>query len=150
MNRSESERITVTLLRAFPRDTLSNEQVQTFAGEVSLLTDPSVAQDAAVEILRNADRFPTIKEFRETYKAVNERRLAAIPRLEAARHPIPQWVHVWKWARDQGDRRYLPQQAPALSRSERTMSPDEYQMLEAEWAAAGSPATFDVKGILDV
>lgn len=54
---------------------------------------------------------------------------------------IPEWVHVWKWARRNGAVRPFPQQVPALTPSEQqdALSWDEYDHLLELWKKAGEP-----------
>ncbi len=71
--------------------------------------------------------------------------------LFETRHPQPvdappDWVHVWSWARKMRsprDVRPFPQQAPALEPAdlEHMMAVEDYERIEHEWMAAGSPRT---------
>ena len=82
--------------------------------------------------------FPTIKDFRDTYLAAARHKRLSTPALPESRTTIPEWVHVWKFARNNGDTRDFP---PQYGHVEETniMSQTEYETLKAEWVAAGSP-----------
>lgn len=52
---------------------------------------------------------------------------------------VPEWVKVWRWARNHGDTRQFPQQA-VYGRDE-SMSVSAYEATLAAWRAAGAPSS---------
>ncbi len=151
MKLAEAQFVVATLSGAFPQQRLTPENVKVYVDEIALLSDPVVASEAARQIVREGDRFPTIKDFRFVYRAVNERHASERRALEAPEEEVssrvPEWVHVWAWCRGTTDpprepveERTFPQVGEHYADPKRArMSADEYEALETEWRAAGAP-----------
>lgn len=60
---------------------------------------------------------------------------------------VPEWVKVWRWARNQGDTRQFPQQA-VYGRDE-SMSVSAYEEVLAAWRAAGAPEARVLEPVLE-
>lgn len=94
MKRSEAAHVMKILVAGFPRETLEPETVALWIRELDALDSPTAATEAALITVRSADRFPSIKEFRWTYRAT-ARKLAP-PALEAGeREPMPLDARTW-------------------------------------------------------
>lgn len=140
------------LTAGFPRDALEPESAQLWIAEVALLTSPEVAIEAARLVVRSGDRFPTVKEFRQVYHAVNARHAEAIQKLPvpALSTQVPEWVYVWWWARlTTGHEawRPFPQQEGAELDPD-VLSVSEYEELREGWVAAGSPAILSARDLV--
>lgn len=148
MKPSEALEIVAFLNAGFPREALEGPSIQVYADEIAHLPDPRVGSEAALVTVRQGERFPTVAEFRGTYRSLADAKRADIPALpEPPRSTIvPEWAHVWWWMRRaKGDDRMLPQQdehgfAPSVSLA-------EYESLLAEWREAGSPTINDLSGL---
>ncbi len=146
MERDHALRIVAYLNAAFPHDALDKGATAVMADELSLLIDGNVAMEAARISVRGGDRMPTIREFRQTYKAVAERQAHALADErgleQGSTTKIPEWVHVWWWARNgrvPPEDRPFPQQRPAVGDAPDMLANSDYQALKVEWQAAGSP-----------
>lgn len=73
MKQSEAVRLVMYLNAAFPRDAIEAESVELYATEIALLHDSEIGERAARDCARTLDRFPSIHEFRQAYKALNRR-----------------------------------------------------------------------------
>lgn len=175
MRPSDAAAITQHMLNFFPDSALSEEQAAAFVSEIALLSNAEVGMAAALMIIRSAERFPSIAQFRTSYHAINNRlrdREALLAANQGARSPIEDWVHVWYWAMQQPDdparfgfriRFDLP--GPTVARRIRSfpqtlvppatpadianaLSADEYEHLENLWREAGSPHMRDTNELL--
>lgn len=150
MKPSEALEIVAFLNAGFPREALEGPSIQVYADEIAHFPDPRIGSEAALLTVRQGERFPTVAEFRGTYKSLADAKRADIPALpEPPRHTVvPEWVHVWWWARRQlGDERVFPQQdehgfAPG------SMSLQAYDELAAEWRQAGAPMVGDLGEVM--
>lgn len=128
---------------AFPNEALNEAATAVFVNDVALLADARIGGIAARQIARASNKFPTIHEFRQVYRAVNEREQAEAQRkikgLPEPRHQIPEWVLVWDYARATGETRWLPQQIDHADKSRQVMSQTDYDVLRLAWIAAGKP-----------
>lgn len=143
MTREQASKVVGYLNAGFHREALEPASALVWMNDVSLLAEFEVAQAAAAKIVRSADKFPTIHEFRVAYRAVLETQ-APLPSLEPPPRETkrPEWVDVWGWARSVGDERWLPQQEDQRDLSRPRMSLDEYAELREAWLVAGAPMFF--------
>ena len=73
---------------AFPRDALEPESAAIWVAEIEELGHAPSALEAARTIGRNGDRFPTLREFRQAYRAAFDRFMAGRA-VEAADDSVP-------------------------------------------------------------
>lgn len=154
MTVEEAGKVVAILNAGFPREALEPETFVLWASEVAILEEPELAIAAARLIVRNADHFPHLKEFRTVYRGVVERRdaderqrIRALP--EGPRPEIPEFVHVWWWATNlRADRvtRRFPQTQVEIDEDD-YLTPAEYEELRVEWEAAGAPRLRSVDGL---
>lgn len=150
MNPQDAGRVVTLLVSKFHRDALEPESQISFAKDVALLAEYEVAVVAADELGRTQDRFPTIREFRDHYHSVLRRRAGeraethGLPEVKYGE--IPEWVHVWWWARHDREpieTRSFPQQLDPDSglpvTGEEYMTTTDYGGLLVEWRDAGAP-----------
>lgn len=76
MNNSDAANIVAYLNAGFPRDALEAESTAIWITEVADLAHPQAGLDAARSIVRGGDRFPTIREYRQAYRAAFDRLIA--------------------------------------------------------------------------
>lgn len=63
---------------------------------------------------------------------------------DGPREPIPEWVKVWRFARDHGVTSTFPQQAGCdVPDDEPVLSMDEYEKMAEAWRRAGAPSNGD-------
>ncbi len=94
MKRSEAAHVMKILVAGFPREAIEPETAALWIREFDSLESPVAAAEAAVTIVRSGDRFPTIREFRQAYRATA--RLLAPPALEEGpREPMPVDARTW-------------------------------------------------------
>ena len=152
MTREQAQDI-VALLRAATRGKVDESKATYFAAALEAL-DYAPALAAANMGTVTWTMFPSWAEFKDLYRAqirlsesetANEFRRrtneAEFKRGVAA----PEWVWVWSWARgwspngrDPVETRPFPQQSQYIDTTE-VMTEDEYELLLAEWTAAGAP-----------
>lgn len=150
MTSQQAAAVVAVLNAGFPRESMEPASIALYVSEIALLVDGQAGIEAARLTVRQAERFPTIKEFRQTYRSVAEARRAEVPALpeEPRFTVVPEWVSVWFWARRvKGEKRMFPQQdehgmVPSVSLA-------DYERLRDEWAAAGSPSVKSVRQIID-
>jgi hypothetical protein len=163
---TEAIKLVARLKAAFPRMTLDEPEMEVFVGELALLAEPLVLNQAIDRIIRTSERFPTIAEVRIQYRAYNEaaRRPPALP--EPPRGSIPEWVHVWRWqttrtlterqAARKGSRQPVAERPPVPMRDFPQVEhpgPDaytieEYEQIKADWVEVGSPTVSSTAEIL--
>ncbi len=146
MTGKQASEAVAVLAAAFPAMSLEPPSVALFTSEIALLHDGDLAMEASRTIARSGDRFPTIKEFRQTYHACVARRRAgqsSLPEHGLSRE-VPEWVSVWWWLRKaRHDYRVLPQQ-DGWSLSDDRVTRDEYDGLRGEWVEDGAPKVKNV------
>lgn len=73
MKREDAGDVLAYLNAGFPRDALEPESAMVWIREIEELPSYTAALNAAKTIVRNGDRLPTIKEFREAYRIERDR-----------------------------------------------------------------------------
>ncbi len=140
MTGEQASQVVAVLCAGFPNQALEEETLAFWISEIALLRDGGVALDAARKTAREQDRFPSLKDFRHTYRSIAEPERAQVRAIEEAQRPtrLVEWVYIYKWARAEGELRSLPQQMewadPATM-----MSESDYQKLRERWLKAGAP-----------
>lgn len=89
MTTAEAGQVLAFLNAAFPRDALEPESAAIWVREIASLRDATAAQAAARTIGRNGDRFPTLKEFRATYRTEHETLMSGRQLAEPVGAPPP-------------------------------------------------------------
>lgn len=159
MEKADAIRVAAHLKSAYPRMTLDEPETELFVHQISHLSDVPAAWEAADRIIRNSERFPTVAEFREQYRAVRgyfNEPPPAVPEATGSGE-IPEWVYVWRWqltrtlterqAARTGTHLPVSERAPVRMREfpqVENHDPDgysmqEYEQIRADWVAAGSP-----------
>lgn len=143
MTRDQAGKVIGYLNAGFHREALEPESVLVWLADVQLLAEFEVAQAAAAKIVRSADKFPTIHEFRVAYRAVLEAQ-GPLPSLEPPPRLTkrPEWIDVWRWARSVGEERWFPQQHEHGDLSRPPMTMADYDELRQTWLVAGAPVFF--------
>lgn len=152
MTIEEAGKVLAVLLAGYPGQAMDTEATSLYASELALLHNYDVAMVAAREWIRGSGNFPAIAWFRQQYRAVNERwqheqaqaRGLPEPPRETA---VPEWVHVWWWARNTRvprDDRVLPQQLAYYTAEHEELpvpplAQAGYETLRVEWLEAGGP-----------
>jgi hypothetical protein len=151
MTDEQLREILTSLVAAYPATRATEETVKVYRGAlVPLEFEP--ARRAVQSWIRSERFFPTIAEFRETYRAI-ARDMARRPAApEPGRVPPPEWVHVWRWATISGrvpHDSHWPQfndddadPAVAAYRTTRDVhyvDLDEYEQLRQAWVDDGAP-----------
>ena len=72
---------------------------------------------------------------------VRERRATSTSFGRKGNEEIPEWVHIWGWARKFGAKRPFPQQAGEVLDASDVLTEDEFAALREHWVKAGSPRT---------
>jgi len=145
MTRQQAAQVVAILTAGFPNDVLEAVSVDLYVQELALLQDPVVGIEAARVVVREGDRFPSLKAFRQVYHSLNARRREQIPKLPEPSLPStrpPDWVQVWWWTRmttDHKDWRPFPQQDGADFAPD-VLSLSEFEGLRDAWQTAGSPS----------
>jgi len=70
---AEATHVVQILSAGFPRDAIEVETAAVWIGEIARLGRPDAAVEAARLIIRIADRFPSFKEYRDTYRSTLDR-----------------------------------------------------------------------------
>jgi hypothetical protein len=148
----EAGEIVTILIATFHRDALEPESAVAFGKYVAeRCDDPSAAFEAVGDLSRTQDRFPTFREFLDAYFAVVRRRTSDSADKRGLPSPpvrgIPEWAHVWWWARYERDPREL-RSFPAQVNDdvppvEPFLTEAEFVALAQEWREAGSPQLRD-------
>lgn len=146
MKREDASYPVGILLAGFPSEPLEKETIELWTDEIQRLDDEKLAAATARRLVREEDRFPSLKAFLSLYGSEMRRRrddgqeLAARNRLAlpAAKQEVPTWVWVWSWARSEGDDRPFPQQEGYVNPL-KMMTREEYALLEQGWRVAGEP-----------
>lgn len=73
MTEEEAGNVVAYLNAGFPRDALEPETAAIWIREVEALARYDAAKETAQKCVRETDRFPTVKEFRTTYRQTVER-----------------------------------------------------------------------------
>lgn len=102
MTIEEAGHVVAYLNAAFPRDVLEPESAAIWIREVSELHSYDAGLEAAKLIGRNGERFPTIREFRLTYRNVWDRIKPRELELTPMREPVPEEVQEWLRAKGMG------------------------------------------------
>lgn len=89
MNGAEAGRAVAILCAGFPRDALEPTSAQLWIEEIMQLADAEAAEEAARTYIRGGDRFPSLREFRTTYRAAHERRIAGRQIEEPQEERVP-------------------------------------------------------------
>lgn len=89
----------VAVLNAyFPREALEPETVAVWVEEIRELASPELAVAAARTCGRGLDRFPTIREYLDTYRRLRDRQRDDVPSIEAVTsgpRELPESVRQW-------------------------------------------------------
>lgn len=144
MTRDDALTVLGLLNAAFPSEALEEQTVAVWIAILAEMADAEAATNAALAIVKNGHKFPSIADFRQIYRVHVE--LGAKPALPAPSSTvdttIPEWVLVWRWSRYMRDPRVdapFPQQEP--HHRPPYLSEKQYAELRDEWVAAGSPGT---------
>lgn len=94
MNREEVAVVMKVLVAGFPREALEPETVALWGHELARLPNGDAARDAAFTIVRSSSKFPSFREFRQTYRA-SAARLSPPALEEGQRQPMPLDAKAW-------------------------------------------------------
>ncbi len=145
MELNEARECLAILAAAFHNEALEEYTAEFWLSEL-MEFNFTFSRETALTIARGSEKFPSLKEFRDTYRAKirNDRSYTTVPALESGeeRKPlsrqVPEWVWVWKWARVEGEDRPFPQQVGYVDPLT-MMSMDTYEVIRECWVNAGSP-----------
>jgi hypothetical protein len=151
MTRDDALTVVGLLNAAFPNEALEEPTVALWLSLLMEMADAEAATNAALAIVKSGQRFPSIADFRQIYRVhVELEPKAALPAASVAATDIPEWVLVWRWARQEREPTIMapfPQQHP--HHQPPYLTEREYHALREEWVAAGSPRfTLSVGGLL--
>lgn len=89
MTKAQAGRALAILNAGFPRDAVEPETAAVWVDEIGRLADAEAAEEAARTCIRGGDRFPSLREFRTTYRAAHDRRIAGRQIEEPQEDKIP-------------------------------------------------------------